>query len=191
MKTLFAFLTLWMVLCFVALGCGSGSEEAAGDNAVSSNSPAATDQAGGSTTAAAETEHEGEEHAESADDHGSEHEGEAGKAEEDKPQSAEKQPSQSQGSQPSKQGGGLDAALVSTGKDKFQTVGCMNCHSVGGKGGKSAPDLSRVGAEHADVDYYMKLLVDPASMGKKSMPSFAHLPESDRRAIAEYLRSLR
>ncbi|MER3413037.1 MAG: hypothetical protein C4341_02135 [Armatimonadota bacterium] len=85
----------------------------------------------------------------------------------------------------------LDAALVSKGKTKFAEVGCVNCHSIAGKGGKFGPDLAHVGNEHPDVQFYLDLLNDPKKFGKQGMPSFAHLAAEDLRAIAEYLRSLR
>jgi cytochrome c553 len=86
---------------------------------------------------------------------------------------------------------GLEASLVSTGRAKFGEVGCKNCHAVGGEGGKIGPALDGVGAEHADVQFYLDLFADPAKMGKKNMPSFAHLAAADLRALAEYMRSLR
>lgn len=85
----------------------------------------------------------------------------------------------------------LDAVLVAKGKTTFGEVGCKNCHSIGGEGGKIGPDLAHVGAEHTDVQFYLDLFADPAKMGKKNMPSFAHLPAEDLRALAEYMRSLR
>lgn len=88
-------------------------------------------------------------------------------------------------------GSGIDANLVSKGKAKFGEVGCVNCHAIGGEGSKTGPDLARVGAEHPDVQFYLDLLNDPMKMGKKGMPSFAHLAAEDLRALAEYLRSLR
>lgn len=88
-------------------------------------------------------------------------------------------------------GGALDAALVSRGKAKFGEVGCTNCHAVGGEGGKVGPDLTHVGEEHPDVQFYLGLLNDPTKLGKQGMPSFAHLAADDLRALAEYLRSLR
>lgn len=110
------------------------------------------------------------------------------------PQEPSKQESAASAKQPEPKpnpGSSIDAALVSKGKTKFGEVGCISCHSIDGKGGKVGPDLSHVGEEHSDVQFYLDLLNDPAKKGKQGMPSFAHLAADDLRAIAEYLRSLR
>ncbi|RMG24482.1 MAG: hypothetical protein D6724_06030 [Armatimonadetes bacterium] len=201
MKHLFALFAVLIVVAFAAIGCGGSSDESADTNAVSTDQATTKQPSADSNAATTATDDDAEEHAEGTDDDSEGHESaekadhdeddHKAAAKEDKPKTAEKAPSKPQSSSPAGKSAALDAALISTGKQKFETVGCMNCHSVGGKGGKTAPDLSRVGAEHGDAEFYMKLLLDPASMGKEGMPSFAHVPEADRRAIAEYLRSLR
>lgn len=173
------FLSIIAAMSLLVAGCGRGEEPAPSAGVESANlPPSATDQ-----EQAAETP--------SSDPPST-----APDAEQPSPSTSrwfEEKPQEREGASSSKQPSStaLDAALVAKGKTTFGEAGCKNCHSIGGEGGKIGPDLTHVGAEHTDVQFYLELFADPAKTDKKNMPSFAHLPAEDLRALAEYMRSLR
>lgn len=181
------FLIIIAAMSLLVAGCGRGEEPAPSAGVESANlPPSATDQEQAVETPSTDppsTAPDAEQPSPST-------------AGEEKPQkregaSSSKQPDvkKEEPKQPSSTA--LDAALVAKGKTTFGEAGCKNCHSIGKEGGQIGPDLTHVGAEHTDVQFYLELFADPAKMGKKNMPSFAHLPAEDLRALAEYMRSLR
>lgn len=82
----------------------------------------------------------------------------------------------------------VDAALAARGFDLAKKY-CAFCHGPDLKGGRGFPDLTRQSKRHADADYFRRLLKDPKAMNPGArMPGFAHLPESELAALAEWLR---
>jgi len=85
---------------------------------------------------------------------------------------------------------GQSASLAAQGKRVFSDQGCYGCHTMGKSGTPIAPDLSTIGSKHSEA-YLRTWLGDP----KQQKPS-AHMPkleltESEVRALAAYLASLR
>lgn len=79
---------------------------------------------------------------------------------------------------------------LAAGKKVFDTMGCMGCHKVAGKGQTSGPDLSHVGKEH-DAVWLAKKIKDPKSTKKDSiMPPFGG-SDKDLKAVSAYLASLK
>jgi ubiquinol-cytochrome c reductase cytochrome b subunit len=86
----------------------------------------------------------------------------------------------------------LDPALVQQGKALVQKNGCLGCHKVAGQGGAVGPALDGTGARHADLDWQIRHLKDPAAVTPGStMPPYKQLSDADLRAIATYLLSLK
>jgi mono/diheme cytochrome c family protein len=73
----------------------------------------------------------------------------------------------------------------------FQKNRCSECHTIKGKGGASAPNLTFVGSKRSR-EYILEQIRNPKSHNADSnMPSFSHLPEKDINDLADYLSSLR
>jgi hypothetical protein len=88
--------------------------------------------------------------------------------------------------------GPIDKDLVVKGEGVFLREECLSCHKLGDKGSSMVgPNLAGVGKRHGDPQWYMDLLKDPASKNRSTMPPFDDLSETDSRALAEYLRSLK
>lgn len=86
--------------------------------------------------------------------------------------------------------GAINSLMAAKGSQLFDRENCLNCHRLGERGKSDVgPNLAGVGRRHADPQWYMDLLKDPASKGKTTMPAFDDLQEADRRALAEFLRS--
>jgi ubiquinol-cytochrome c reductase cytochrome b subunit len=86
----------------------------------------------------------------------------------------------------------LDPALVAKGKTLFANNGCAGCHKVGGQGGAVGPPLDGVGTRQPDLDWQIRHLKDPGAVVKGStMPPFKQLSDSDLKALATYLLSLK
>ncbi len=80
-------------------------------------------------------------------------------------------------------------AGIYNGEKLFFSVGCSQCHSFKGRGGRLAPDLSAVTNLRSDawIDSYIQ---DPRETNLLSrMPSFPHLSSSKRKAIIAYLKN--
>ena len=93
---------------------------------------------------------------------------------------------------PSGDFGPIDKAVAVIGEGVFIRENCMSCHRLGAKGKSDAgPNLENVGSRYTDPQWYMDLLENPASKNRSTMPAFGDLSESDSRALAEYLRSLK
>ena len=87
----------------------------------------------------------------------------------------------------------FDAQLVATGTKLFQSddLGCLGCHKMNGKGGRSGPDLTHAGRLNADIEWQIAHLKNPESKTPGSkMPAYNDLPENDLRALATYMASL-
>ena len=85
---------------------------------------------------------------------------------------------------------GLDSKLIARGEKIFfdEEVGCLDCHSMNGKGRPKNGDLTRAGAKQSDIEWHIEHLKDPKSKVPKSkMPAYDDLPADDLRALAVFL----
>jgi mono/diheme cytochrome c family protein len=91
---------------------------------------------------------------------------------------------------------GSNADLIAAGQTAFQANRCGRCHGVGGspgggRRGPRGPDLARVGAVRS-VDWLMEQIRDPQSHKPDTrMPPSPKISETDLRALATYLASLK
>jgi mono/diheme cytochrome c family protein len=78
--------------------------------------------------------------------------------------------------------------------EKIAKVNCVACHGVGGKGDgpaavalnpKPADWTSKRVQDDTDGELFWKI-----TNGRGAMPAWRHLPESDRWALVQYIRSL-
>lgn len=86
------------------------------------------------------------------------------------------------------------AELITAGKTVYDRNGCSGCHSVGGMGGRTAPDLSRVGATQGRTPEWLVAHVrNPKDHNPQSrMPSFeGRISDQDLLALGAYLASLK
>lgn len=80
----------------------------------------------------------------------------------------------------------------SGGAGLYAKHGCGACHMVGGVGGTSGPDLSRVAQKRSDPEWHMKHLKDPQSVVPGSaMPPYAHLSDEELLGLTNYMTSLK
>ena len=78
---------------------------------------------------------------------------------------------------------------LSDGEKLFLRYNCWVCHSIGGKGGKLAPDLKNVGKRRKE-DWMYKHFKDPRSLSQKSfMPQF-NLSEEQIDELVNFLKTL-
>jgi cbb3-type cytochrome oxidase cytochrome c subunit len=78
-------------------------------------------------------------------------------------------------------------SMTYNGEKLFFRVGCSQCHTYQGKGGRMGPDLSAVSNLRSDswIDSYIQ---DPKAINPSSrMPSFSHLSAAKRKAIIGFL----
>jgi mono/diheme cytochrome c family protein len=83
--------------------------------------------------------------------------------------------------------------LVAQGKKVYDANGCAACHAIAGKGGKSAPDLTRIGREHK-ADWLGVQIRDPRkNTPGSSMPAYGpeQISDKDLKALVAYLSSLK
>jgi ubiquinol-cytochrome c reductase cytochrome b subunit len=73
------------------------------------------------------------------------------------------------------------SAGVVPGATLFQSVGCINCHTVGGVGGQRGPDLTDVGNRLSPDQLTWRIL-----NGGHNMPDYANnlTPEQLRQVVA-------
>jgi nitric oxide reductase subunit C len=82
-------------------------------------------------------------------------------------------------------------AGVSPGTAVFQSRGCLNCHSLHGKGGTFGPALDTVGRKmnKEQIEHYIK---DPKSVNPKAlMPPQKDLSDKELEAVSEFLEKLK
>ena len=72
------------------------------------------------------------------------------------------------------------------GKELFESIGCLACHTLEGKGEKFAPDLSRI-ANKVNADWIVTWLSDQKHYNDKSTMPFLRLKEKEASDIAAYL----
>jgi len=86
----------------------------------------------------------------------------------------------------------LDPALIAQGQKLFANSGCLNCHSLNGKGGNAGPKLDGEATRHQDLSWQIAHLNNPKSETPSStMPAFSYLGADSLKAIAEYLETLK
>ena len=75
--------------------------------------------------------------------------------------------------------------------DLARGLGCFACHSLAGRGGKTAASLDRVATRLAPAQL-QTILTHPRQLhaGAK-MPSYAYLPAGERQALVDFLQSLK
>jgi mono/diheme cytochrome c family protein len=84
------------------------------------------------------------------------------------------------------------SAAVQRGQKLFQTVGCMGCHMVNGKGGTAGPDLSNEGNAGHSVDWLKTQMRDPKTHDPQTiMPAFGKLSDQQADDLAAYLETLK
>lgn len=80
-------------------------------------------------------------------------------------------------------------AGVYDGEKLFFRVGCSQCHTYEGRGGRMGPDLSAV-ANRKSGDWIDSYIQNPRKMNPLSrMPSFSHLSRAKRQAIIKFLQN--
>lgn len=83
------------------------------------------------------------------------------------------------------------SAAVSPGAAVFQTRGCMNCHSLQGKGGTFGPALDAVGGK-MDAEQIEHYIQDPKSVNPKAlMPPQKDLSRKELEEVARFLAGLK
>jgi nitric oxide reductase subunit C len=84
----------------------------------------------------------------------------------------------------------LASAALSPAAALVNQESCLACHSIGGKGGESAPRLEWIGGRR-DPSFIARYLADPEAMSRGSrMPPFPSLSEEQRLMIGEFVVSL-
>ncbi len=74
------------------------------------------------------------------------------------------------------------------GEKLFYSVGCSQCHTVHGKGGGMAPDLSAVTNIRSD-SWIERYIHNPKAINPHSrMPAFKNLSRAKRKAIIAFLK---
>lgn len=87
--------------------------------------------------------------------------------------------------QPTAPGANEGSALV-------QSLGCLACHSIQGKGGKAGPDLSDEASRGRSAEWLAEQVRNPKSHNPTSiMPSFTNLTSAQMKMLVEYLLSLK
>jgi ubiquinol-cytochrome c reductase cytochrome b subunit len=95
-------------------------------------------------------------------------------------------------SDPSGSSQSQDNLLVNKGKSLFDSLGCINCHIIDGKGGNIGPNLSNIGSRVLPRQWLMVQLKNPKVHNPGSiMPSFSSLSEQKLDALVAYLESLK
>ncbi len=72
------------------------------------------------------------------------------------------------------------------GKELFESVGCLGCHELNGKGETHGPDLSRIGNK-VNVDWLVTWISSPHSYNSKSKMPDLRLGDQQSSDIASYL----
>jgi ubiquinol-cytochrome c reductase cytochrome b subunit len=85
------------------------------------------------------------------------------------------------------------AAAAAPPPTAFAENGCAGCHGAAGEGGPVGPSLKGITAKPSRTpDDLVKLLADPTAYGvRPPMPAFADMPEAERRAIADWIATLK
>ncbi len=95
---------------------------------------------------------------------------------------------------PAVSGNGGNATLAAAGKAVYAANGCARCHALAGQGGRSGPDLSRVGSQASHTSDWLVTHIKDPKMHKPGsrMPAFAgKITDKDLLALGAYLASLK
>jgi mono/diheme cytochrome c family protein len=69
---------------------------------------------------------------------------------------------------------------------------CRDCHTLKGKGGSSAPNLTTVGARRDRTFIYQQIKAPKTHNPNTDMPSFGdRIPEQDLNILADYLSGMK
>jgi len=85
------------------------------------------------------------------------------------------------------------SADVAAGKKVYDANGCAACHAVAGKGGKTGPDLTKVGRKLKPAQL-MKVVRNPKALKANSlMPAYGEekIDAKKLKALTAYLSSLK
>jgi mono/diheme cytochrome c family protein len=85
---------------------------------------------------------------------------------------------------------------VENGRILYKKLKCSYCHTIGGEGGTTGPDLTQEGTKNRSIGWQIKNLTDPSSAHPKhgdtsEMPKFDKLTDKMLLDLATYLQSLK
>ena len=84
----------------------------------------------------------------------------------------------------------LSSASLTPAAALVQQESCLDCHALGGTGGKVGPRLEWIGGRR-DADFIARYVANPEAVSPGSrMPAFANLSEGQRQMIAQFIVSL-
>lgn len=84
----------------------------------------------------------------------------------------------------------LSFSLIQNGEYLVNSLGCLGCHKINGKGTAFGPDLSDIGNK-VKPDWLLQFLKNPKSYDPRTIIPDFKIPEKDIPAIAAYLISLK
>ena len=80
---------------------------------------------------------------------------------------------------------------IANGRNLFETLGCMGCHTVNGKGGKVGPDLTDEGNKGRTRPWLTTQIENPRRNDPQSiMPAFTNMTNEQMNDLIDYLMSL-
>jgi mono/diheme cytochrome c family protein len=84
-------------------------------------------------------------------------------------------------------------ALIAAGLKVYEANGCGGCHAIAGKGGMTAPELTKVAADSKhNLKWLEESIVNPkADHPDSTMPAYEELAAKDLKALVAYLASLK
>jgi mono/diheme cytochrome c family protein len=85
---------------------------------------------------------------------------------------------------------GAHAGNVAHGHKLYASHSCAACHAIGGKGGKSGPDLSKVGTKR-DAKWLVEFMKDPHSKEPNATMRAVHASDKDLHDLAAYMLTLK
>jgi len=87
--------------------------------------------------------------------------------------------------------GSRDPGNATTGKQLFDSQGCVGCHKVNGQGGTIGPDLSNIANEGHSREWLAQQIRHPKSHVSSSvMPSYDNLSSQQVNDLVAYLMTL-
>lgn len=83
------------------------------------------------------------------------------------------------------------SAEEARGRELLNALGCKACHQLEGSGGSLGPALDGVG-QRLSAEQINKQIAEPSTANPSTMmPSYAHIPEEDLKALVEFLSTLK
>jgi len=80
---------------------------------------------------------------------------------------------------------------VKLGQQVFDSVGCLGCHRVNGRGGTLGPDLSNIANAGHSTEWLEVQIRDPKAHNRTTiMPAFTNLTDTQVQHVVEYLETL-